>query len=106
MNHCVACSTDHEAGPCPACGFAPEEIDGFPAYALELAHEGGGYDPSLFAEIAPQEAENFWFLSRNELIVHSLREFAPPLNSSPSWRSAVARDSSCPQSRGSTPTSP
>lgn len=81
MNRCVACSSDQPTSTCSACGFTPPEIDGFRAYAPELAYAGGGYDVDLFAELAPLEASNFWFTSRNELIEWSLRRYRPDLSS-------------------------
>lgn len=50
-------------------------MDGFPAFAPELAGGGDGFDPALFAELARLEARNFWFRARNRLIVWALRRF-------------------------------
>jgi len=52
-------------------------VDGFEAYAPELAHEGGGFDPEAFAILAEAEASNFWFRARNRVIVWALEKFAP-----------------------------
>lgn len=51
----------------------PVQIDGFPAYAPELAREAPGYDPDFYAELAKLEAGNFWFRARNTLILWMFR---------------------------------
>lgn len=56
---------------------APETVDGFPAYAPELARQGPGYDPEVFAKLAELEAGNFWFTNRNALITWAIRRHAP-----------------------------
>ncbi len=62
---------------CPQCGFEPETIAGFPAFAPELARAGSGYDPAHFAELAALEARNFWFRARNRLIAWALARYCP-----------------------------
>lgn len=83
MKRCTDCGSVHDLATftCPSCGREPEEVDGFPAFAPALAHEGGGYDADLFAELAPLEAANFWFRARNELILWALRAYRPSLSS-------------------------
>lgn len=79
MKVCRACQAQHAAAliACPECGAEPVRIDGFEADAPELSHGGGGYDPAAFAYLARMEASNFWFRSRNRLIVWALRKYAP-----------------------------
>lgn len=62
---------------CAACSHGIEIADGFELYAPEAARSGNGYDPALYAEIAALEDRNFWFQSRNRLIVHMLRKHRP-----------------------------
>jgi SAM-dependent methyltransferase len=50
-------------------------VDGFPAYAPDFAHGGGGFKSSYFSELARLEDGNFWFQSRNKLILWSLGEY-------------------------------
>lgn len=47
-------------------------IDGFRAYAPELARAGDGYDAELFATIAELEPHSFWFRARNALLAWAL----------------------------------
>lgn len=62
---------------CPQCGFEPREVEGFPAFAPELARAEAGFDPAHFSELAGLESRNFWFRARNRLIVWALRRFFP-----------------------------
>jgi SAM-dependent methyltransferase len=75
MRICLSCHARYPSPleRCPDCGFAPPRIDGFPAFAPELAHAGGGFDASFFAVLAGLEESNFWFRSRNQLILWALR---------------------------------
>ncbi|OGA39128.1 MAG: methyltransferase [Betaproteobacteria bacterium RIFCSPLOWO2_12_FULL_62_13] len=77
MKRCVRCATPFSGQEwrCPACGYAPDRIGGFPAFAPELAGGGEGFDPALFSELARLEARNFWFRARNRLIVWALKRF-------------------------------
>lgn len=83
MRCCVCCSATHDAEDwtCPACGFTPCLIAGFPALAPELAAGGAGFQPEAFAELAALEAESFWFCGRNRLIIWALRKHFPNLQS-------------------------
>jgi SAM-dependent methyltransferase len=80
---CTACgaSYDSETYTCDACGHAVTVVDGYPAFAPELAHGGGGYESKLFAELAPLEERSFWFRARNELILWALRRYRPDVSS-------------------------
>ena len=77
MKICQRCDHRFQATPwvCPACGFAPPSINGFPALAPKLAHEGDGFRPEYFETLASLEKGNFWFQARNRLIVDSLRRY-------------------------------
>jgi len=56
-------------------------VDGFEAYAPDLAHGGGGFKASYFSELARLEEGNFWFRARNEIILWALTKYAPNFNS-------------------------
>lgn len=77
MKHCLSCDRRFQAAgsACPHCGFGPVLIDGFPAYAPDFARQGGGFDASNFENLAALEAANFWFISRNELVLWALRTY-------------------------------
>lgn len=76
MFRCSSCRDVHPDVACPRCGWAPTFVDGFAIYAPELTHEGGGYDPDIFDDLAPLEENSFWFRSRNLLIQSALRDAA------------------------------
>lgn len=83
MKCCLVCSEYYEVKRtnCPYCDAAPALVDGFYAYAPELVELGTGFKPSYFAQLAPLEEANFWFRSRNRLIVWALKEYFPSLQS-------------------------
>lgn len=66
---------------CPKCGFLPEKIDGFCAFAPKLAHKSGGFKASYFSELARLEDANFWFRARNQLILWALKAYFPNFSS-------------------------
>lgn len=70
MKACVECGSDDVDGgwACTRCGFTPSSIDGFLAFAPELAHGDDAFEPGDFAALASMEADNFWFLGRNALL--------------------------------------
>jgi SAM-dependent methyltransferase len=63
---------------CPACAFEPESRNGYLAWAPQLAGSSDGFHPEDFSNLAPVEAQHFWFRSRTELILWALRKYAPP----------------------------
>ena len=79
MKLCLQCAATFEGDDwrCARCGYEPSRIEGFPAFAPELAQSGYGYDPAMFADLARLEAGNFWFRARNRLIAWALRHYFP-----------------------------
>ena len=79
MKRCPACFHlfDQAGWRCPACGYQPPNVAGFPALASELASGGGGYHAEFYPELAAFEAGNFWFQARNRLIVWAMRRYFP-----------------------------
>jgi len=62
---------------CGKCGHVVAEGDGIPMFAPELADTVSGFDPESFLELSKIEAEHFWFVTRNELIVGLANKFFP-----------------------------
>ena len=83
MKICSACSArfDNSGWDCPKCGHAPPQVNGFPALAAELANSSEGFQPEYFAQLASLEAGNFWFQSRNTLILLLLKQHCPTMKS-------------------------
>lgn len=78
MKLCIQCGATFAPAPaCPSCGARDALIDGFPAYAPDMADEGGGFKPESFELLARLEAGNFWFEVRNEIVEWALRRYAP-----------------------------
>lgn len=66
---------------CGSCGFTPELIAGFPAWAPAMANAGGGFKPEYFAKLYALEAAHFWFRARNALITWILKKYVPNMGS-------------------------
>lgn len=83
MKICPQCDARYDSPEwtCPNCGSAPSLVNGFPALATEFAEAGDGFNPKYFAQLASLEKGNFWFQSRNRLILMLLRRHAPALTS-------------------------
>ena len=82
MKKCTHCNTTFEAADwaCPACNFAPQtSAEGFPLLAPAMAEGGGGFLPEAFAKLAALEAQNFWFRSRNKLIMWAMKRHFPAM---------------------------
>jgi SAM-dependent methyltransferase len=62
---------------CPSCGHTPRIAGGIPLLAPELADKGDGYEARFFPRLAELEESNFWFRSRNRLIIWALRRYFP-----------------------------
>ncbi len=79
MRVCLRCEAEIRADDwrCERCGFAPQSIDGFPAFAPELAVDNEGYDDRYFAELFRLESGNYWFRARNALLIWALRKYFP-----------------------------
>lgn len=83
MKRCLACNGQYASSLayCPTCGAGPALVDGFCAYAPELAHGGGGFKPTYFSTLALLEDANFWFRSRNQLILWVINKYCPNFHS-------------------------
>src|SRR5260370_4030346 len=62
---------------CAACGHTVPQVEGIPMFTPELADTISGFDPKAFGELAELEAEHFWFVARNQLIVGLANRFFP-----------------------------
>ena len=77
MKRCINCQYKFTSSltECPVCGFSPLLEEGLPLYAPAFAEAGGGFKSSYFAELTNLEGQNFWFRSRNQLIVWALKKY-------------------------------
>jgi SAM-dependent methyltransferase len=84
---CLICSAVEPVGAqepvwplgwrCPACGHAVAQEQGIAMFAPALADTISGFDPKFFDGLSRLEAEYFWFVARNELIVGLANKFFP-----------------------------
>jgi SAM-dependent methyltransferase len=83
VKRCLACESrfDGDRWTCPACGTTPPIEDGVPLLAPELAVEGEGYESWFFDAMMDIEERNWWFRSRNRLILSTLRAAFPAARS-------------------------
>jgi SAM-dependent methyltransferase len=77
MKRCLSCNALYPspATTCLACGYGPALVDGFHSYAPELADASSGFKSTYFSELALLEGDNFWFQSRNQLIIWAIKEY-------------------------------
>lgn len=79
MKVCLACGHRFEADDwrCPRCGQSPKLLHGYLAFAPDLAEGSDGFNEEHFAQLAEVEAGNFWFRSRNRLLIWVLQRYFP-----------------------------
>ena len=70
---CCMCLEDNWA--CPNCHWEAVKLDGYLAFAPTLAQNNTGFRPEYFTDLAVLEEKNFWFRSRNRLIVWALGRY-------------------------------
>jgi len=80
---CPNCQSQFEATDwrCPRCHHEPPRLNGFVAFAPDLAEENESYSPEFFQMLADLQAASFWFRARNRLIVWALRRHFPAARS-------------------------
>jgi len=79
MKLCLRCGFSFQGAnwKCPSCGWMPQSVDGFIAFAPELAENNDYYETEHHGRLAALENGNFWFRARNELILWALDKFFP-----------------------------
>jgi SAM-dependent methyltransferase len=86
IHRCPACGGPFEARPsalaCAACGAAYPLQDGIARFSGGGA-SSPGYDTRYFDLLAQVEDEQFWFVSRREVILDGLRRAVPDLAARP-----------------------
>jgi SAM-dependent methyltransferase len=87
LRRCLGCAAVEPVGAhepiwplgwrCGSCGRAVVQSDGIAMFAPDLADTISGMDPRSFDALSKVEAEHFWFVVRNELIVGLANKFFP-----------------------------
>ena len=62
---------------CPSCEYQPRQEDGFVLFAPDLIEEHEGFPAERYPVLARFESGNFWFRSRNKLILWILKRYFP-----------------------------
>ena len=83
MKLCSECREpiDYHGRQCPFCLHQIKKLDGHWAFAPELAEQNEGFEADYFSRLAQLEAGNFWFRSRNQLVIWALRQYFPKAES-------------------------
>ena len=83
MKVCLSCGQRFatEDWRCPSCKIYPETVDGFLSFAPGLAAGNDGFGAGYFEQLFKVEAGNFWFRSRNRLLIWALRKYFPQAKS-------------------------
>ncbi len=85
MKRCLQCqneySSDQTRLDCPACGSEVPLLGSFPSYAPHLAEANECFPPEAFQKLVLFESTNFWFRSRNQLILYLLKKHCPAMQS-------------------------
>jgi len=83
MKLCTECGepVDDHGLQCPICFHQTKKLDGHWAFAPELAEHNEGFEAEYFPRLAQLEAGNFWFRSRNRLVIWSLLRYFPKAQS-------------------------
>lgn len=79
MKLCLVCGEHflQDDWQCPSCGYAPEKRLGYWIFSPEMMESNDGFDPDYFMRLAGIEERNWWFRSRNKLIIWALRRYFP-----------------------------
>lgn len=60
---------------CPLCHEGTRDLEDMCAFLSEEVEPSGGFVPSYYEQLAVYEANNFWFVSRNRLILWALGHY-------------------------------
>jgi len=79
MKVCLSCGQRFTAEDwsCPSCNKFPEIVEGFLSFASGLASGNDGFGAGYFEKLFKVETGNFWFRSRNKLLIWALRKYFP-----------------------------
>ena len=83
MKRCLECQSIYSSSKtiCPSCNYRPTTIGDYITYAPNDAVDGNGFKIDSFTMLAGFEERNFWFRSRNKLIIWALQNFCPSFSS-------------------------
>ncbi|MDF2970402.1 MAG: SAM-dependent methyltransferase protein [Microvirga sp.] len=79
MKRCLQCGSTYDSVEwmCPACGASPAYVNGFVAFAPDLAAYNDGMEPDAHHGLDVTQDSSFWFRVRNRLITDLVRRYFP-----------------------------
>lgn len=79
MKVCLDCRHRFEAKDwqCPNCGQLPQMHSRYPFFAPQVVADYGGFEARFFRRLAKIEKGNFWFESRNHLLIKAFQRYFP-----------------------------
>lgn len=79
MKRCNSCGHvfNDSSWLCSKCAYHPQFLNNYLAFSPSLSEENSGFEVGYFAKLAPLEANNFWFCSRNRIINWGIKKYFP-----------------------------
>jgi len=79
MKECAACGVEFDSADwrCPSCQAEPKLVKGYLAFSPESSVDSTSFKADYFGQLINLEKENFWFRSRNRLIIWALARYFP-----------------------------
>ncbi len=79
MKVCLKCETkfESESWSCPSCNCQPKKTNSHYALTPELNEQNLGFHQESFEKLHELETSNFWFRSRNQLILWAIGKYFP-----------------------------
>lgn len=62
---------------CPHCGYKPKRVGKYIQFAPKKENFDDGFDKDFFSKLFQLEENNYWFRSRNRLLIWALRSYFP-----------------------------
>jgi SAM-dependent methyltransferase len=78
MKRCLACDSlfSSQDWRCQACGWSPDQRDGFLCFAPDLAAHGDDFPADAHHALDAIQPRSFWFRGRNDLITRIVAQYA------------------------------
>lgn len=77
MKVCIKCGTrfNNLDWKCTSCNYQPQITDNHLSFAPELSSLNEGFNSEVFSQLFSYESNNFWFRSRNKIIIWALKKY-------------------------------
>lgn len=83
MKICLQCETcfNSKSWLCPSCNKEPLKCNDILLFAPQLSDKNDGFKADYFKNLFRVEASNFWFRSRNKLLIWAIKKYFPSVKS-------------------------